>query len=97
MVACLQLLSVLPEQAQRLTDKISGKHEGRFEKVAGSFTLVGGKAEGGKVMVEAEIASVKTDQEKLDGHLKSADFFDAPKFPKATFTSRESSAPLLSL
>ena len=33
------------------------------------------------------IASVATDQEKLDGHLKSPDFFDVAKFPKATFES----------
>jgi polyisoprenoid-binding protein YceI len=69
--------------------KVTGKHEGKFEKVSGSITLAGGKAEGGKIMVEIDIASVKTDAEKLDGHLKSPDLFDAAKYPKATFTSTE--------
>jgi polyisoprenoid-binding protein YceI len=69
--------------------KVTGSHPGKFEKISGSVTLVGGKAEGGKVMVTADIDSLKTDQEKLDGHLKSPDFFDAGKFPKATFTSAE--------
>lgn len=67
--------------------KVTGKHEGKFQKMTGSITLVGGKAEGGKVNFEVEIGSLKTDAEKLDGHLMSPDFFDAAKFPKATFTS----------
>ncbi|XXX77470.1 YceI family protein [Sorangium sp. So ce134] len=69
--------------------KVTGKHEGKFEKISGSITLAGGKAAGGKLSIEADTASVKTDAEKLDGHLKSADFFDVEKFPKATFTSTE--------
>lgn len=69
--------------------KVTGKHDGKFQKIEGSITLAGGKAEGGKVTVTADVDSVKTDQEKLDGHLKSPDFFDAAKFPKATFTSTE--------
>lgn len=67
--------------------KVTGSHTGKFEKVSGSVTLVGGKIEGGKVTVSADVDSVKTDAEKLDGHLKSPDFFNAAQFPKATFTS----------
>jgi polyisoprenoid-binding protein YceI len=69
--------------------KVTGKHEGKFEKVSGTVTLAAGKLEGGKITVEVDLASVKTDQDKLDGHLKSPDFFDVAKFPKATFTSTE--------
>lgn len=67
--------------------KVTGKHEGKFEKFSGSITLVGGKIEGGKITVEIDSSSVKTDAAKLDGHLKSPDFFDVAKYPKATFTS----------
>jgi polyisoprenoid-binding protein YceI len=72
-----------------LGSKVTGKHEGKFEKVTGSITLAGGKAEGGKIAIEVETASVKSDSEGLDKHLKNADFFDVEKFPKATFTSSE--------
>jgi len=67
--------------------KVTGKHEGKFEKVTGTITLADGKAEGGKITIEVDTSSVKTDDAKLDGHLKSADFFDVEKYPKATFTS----------
>ncbi|MDC0741948.1 YceI family protein [Polyangium mundeleinium] len=69
--------------------KVTGKHEGKFEKLAGKITLADGKAEGGKISFEVETASVKTDAADLDKHLKNADFFDVEKFPKATFTSTE--------
>ncbi|MDC3955088.1 YceI family protein [Polyangium jinanense] len=69
--------------------KVTGKHEGKFEKLAGKITLADGKAEGGKISFEVETASVKTDAADLDKHLKNADFFDVEKFPKSTFTSTE--------
>jgi polyisoprenoid-binding protein YceI len=37
----------------------------------------------------AQIASISTDNEKRDGHLKSADFFDAEKYPTVTFVSKK--------
>ncbi|MDI1429715.1 YceI family protein [Polyangium sorediatum] len=67
--------------------KVTGKHEGKFEKIAGKITLADGKAEGGRISFEVETASVKTDAADLDKHLKNADFFDVEKFPKATFAS----------
>lgn len=58
---------------------------GKFDKFAGSFeydektnTL---KSFTGKV----EINSINTANAKRDGHLKSADFFDAVKYPALTF------------
>lgn len=38
-----------------------------------------------KATFTADIASINTKNEQRDGHLKSADFFDAAKFPQLTF------------
>ncbi len=58
---------------------------GNFEKFDGSFeydekTGIIKSLEGNVV-----VASINTDNEKRDGHLKSADFFDAAKHPNLTF------------
>jgi polyisoprenoid-binding protein YceI len=40
-----------------------------------------------KVSFAAQIASINTGNEQRDGHLKSADFFDAEKNPELKFVS----------
>jgi polyisoprenoid-binding protein YceI len=68
--------------------KITGKHDGSFQKFSGSVDLpASGKIEEGRVTVDIDPSSITTDQERLVTHLKSADFFDVAKFPKVTFTS----------
>jgi polyisoprenoid-binding protein YceI len=61
------------------------KVRGRFQNFSGAVTV----AEDGTPSVTAEIdvASITTDNEQRDGHLKTADFFEVEKFPTATFTS----------
>ena len=39
------------------------------------------------VSVDMDVNSVNTNNERRDSHLKTADFLDAEKFPKMTFTS----------
>lgn len=67
--------------------KVTGKHEGSFDAFTGTVTIPGGDPLKGAVTVEIDAASLKTDNAKLSGHLKSPDFFDVAKYPKARFTS----------
>jgi polyisoprenoid-binding protein YceI len=67
--------------------KITGKHDGAFAKFSGKISLYGSDATKSSVRAEIDVASLSTDQEKLTGHLKTADFFDVEHFPKAVFQS----------
>lgn len=63
------------------------KTSGRFTKFSGTIDFTPGKPETWKVDADIDPASVNTDNEKRDGHLKTADFFDVEKFPKMGFKS----------
>jgi len=60
---------------------------GRFDKVSGTFDLDPAKLTASKISIEIPIASISTGVDRLNEHLQSADFFDAEKFPTATFKS----------
>jgi polyisoprenoid-binding protein YceI len=66
--------------------KITLKHDGGFNSFKGTATLTGG-IETAQLAVAIDTASIWSDNEKLTGHLKSPDFFNVEKFPKATFRS----------
>jgi len=67
--------------------KVTGKHDGGFKTFKGTIDLVNNKPEESKVSVDIDANSIFSDDEKLTGHLKSADFFEVEKYPKATFVS----------
>jgi polyisoprenoid-binding protein YceI len=69
--------------------KVTGSHEGAFTKFRGTVRLADGKPEASSVEVDIDTDSVKVEPEKLQNHMKSPDFFDTAKFPKATFKSTE--------
>jgi len=76
--------------------KITKKHDGGFGSFEGTVGLVNGNPLMSAVQVNIDLASLTTDSEKLAKHLKSSDFFDVAKFPKADFGStsiRPGSAP----
>jgi polyisoprenoid-binding protein YceI len=67
--------------------KVTGKHEGSFQTFTGNVSLVDNNPEKSSVSTEIDVASLKTDEEKLTGHLKTPDLLDVVKYPKATFAS----------
>ena len=68
------------------------KVHGRFEDFQGS--IVFDSADPARISVEgtASTASISTDNERRDNHLRSADFFDAQNFPTLTFKSTKVTA-----
>lgn len=61
--------------------------EGTFKSWQGDVNLDREDITKSSVNVSIDVSSIDTRIEKRDEHLKSADFLDAAKFPKITFTS----------
>ena len=61
---------------------------GRFNTFSGTFSFDDKKPEASTISVEIDVASVDSNHAERDKHLRSADFMDAAKFPKATFVSK---------
>ncbi len=64
--------------------KVTGNHEGGFDKVEGTIHFVEGIV-GSRAAITIDMTSVKSDSDKLTGHLRSPDFFDVEQFPTAKF------------
>lgn len=58
---------------------------GYFKKFEGAAESTSDDFAGAKVSFSADIDSIDTNQADRDGHLKSADFFDAANFPQLSF------------
>lgn len=65
--------------------KVTRDHNGSFKTFDGGIEYAGGTPQ--QISFDIDLNSVESDDEKLTGHLKSPDFFDVARFPKATFTS----------
>lgn len=62
---------------------------GQFNNFDGEIETTGDNFENAKVTFSADVSSIYTKSEQRDTHLKSADFFDAEKYPKIKFTSTD--------
>lgn len=96
------VLSLAQAQAQRVVYAIDPAHSevsfgirhmgistvhGRFAIKDGTIELDPKNLAGSSVVATVDVASVDTGVGQRDTHLKSADFFDAAKYPTATFKS----------
>ncbi len=101
-VLATALFAVTQAPAQRVTYAIDPQHSqvdfgikhmgistvhGRFAIKDGTIDLDPANVTGSSVMATIDVASVDTGESARDGHLRSPDFFDAAKFPTATFKS----------
>jgi polyisoprenoid-binding protein YceI len=75
------------------TLEFSAKHmmittvKGRFGDVDGTITVPEGQVAGAEVEVTIPVASIDTDVDKRDDHLRSDDFLNAEKHPHIVFRS----------
>lgn len=94
-------LLVLPRLAAAANFKVDPEHTsvlfhirhlftevtGRFEKFEGKVVFDENAPEKTSVEGAIEAATINTNNEKRDKHLRSADFFHVEKYPKITFRS----------
>jgi polyisoprenoid-binding protein YceI len=67
--------------------KVTGSHDGTFSDFTGSIELDPQDLAASAVRVTIQMSSLAIEPERLQGHLLSPDFFDAPQFPTAAFES----------
>jgi polyisoprenoid-binding protein YceI len=67
--------------------KVTGSHTGGFNTFSGTVAVGPGGVDKGVVNLSIDMGSVFSDSERLTGHLRSPDFFDADKFKTTTFVS----------
>jgi polyisoprenoid-binding protein YceI len=67
--------------------KVTGSHKGGFRTFVGEFKVVSGRLADTENKIVIDINSIWSDNNRVTSHLKTADFFDAGKFPTATFVS----------
>jgi len=70
-----------------VTHMVVSDIEGAFTKFDATINAVNEDFTDASVTMTADVATVNTAQDRRDGHLKSADFFDAAKYPTITFAS----------
>ena len=84
-----ETLTINPENSkvEFVAAKVTRSHDGSFKQFSGTIDLLNSDPVQSVVSISIDAASVVTDENDLTKHLKTADFFDVAKYPKATFVS----------
>jgi polyisoprenoid-binding protein YceI len=61
---------------------------GRFEKFSGTVDFNENDPTRATIDIRIDVASINTNEPQRDAHLRSADFFEADKYPTLTFKSK---------
>ena len=87
--AASEKLAITPENSkvEFVAAKVTRSHNGSFKQFSGAIDLVPNSLPGSRVTIDIQTDSVVTDEDGLTKHLKTPDFFDIAKYPKATFVS----------
>jgi polyisoprenoid-binding protein YceI len=62
---------------------------GTFQNWGGTLKFDANNLAGSSIDITIEVPSINTKNERRDGHLRTADFFDAEKYPTMRFVSKE--------
>ncbi|MEW5796000.1 MAG: YceI family protein [Candidatus Zixiibacteriota bacterium] len=102
MVVALVAVAAAPSQAEqwkvdpvhsgvhfKVSHMVIAKVNGEFKEFDATLDFDGEDVSTASVQATAKTASISTDNERRDGHLKSPDFFDAEKYPEITFKSKK--------
>ena len=65
--------------------KPTGAHNGTINIESGALSMNGGTIESGTFLIDMTSLKESESSERLEGHLKSPDFFDVEKHPSAVF------------
>ena len=84
-----ETLAITPadSKVEFVAAKVTRSHNGSFKQFAGQIDLAPNSLPDSRVSIDIDTSSVVTDEDQLTGHLKTPDFFDVAKFPKASFVS----------
>ena len=73
----------------KVSHLVIAKVTGQFGEFDATMNFDGKDVSTGNVEMTMKMASISTDNENRDEHLKSADFFDAEKYPEIVFKSKK--------
>ena len=84
-----ETLPITPENSKVdfVASKVTRSHNGSFKQFSGQIDLVPNNIPDSRVTIDIDTSSVVADEDQLTAHLKTPDFFDVAKFPKAAFVS----------